>query len=85
VRALTEAGKQYAVYVKGGAGPSLTLRLPDGPYRAEWLDPADGTTTKPREVRAENGRLTIDVPCYRDEVALRVVTASRRSSRKENR
>lgn len=55
-RALSESGRQYAVYIHHSADRSrgsyeatpgnyqetLTLNLPAGQYLAEWLNPADG-------------------------------------------
>src|SRR5262249_18822220 len=42
VRVLAEKGRQYAVYVRDGVKAELTLDLPAGNYRAEWVNPRTG-------------------------------------------
>ncbi len=37
---LAKAGEVYAVYARGGS--RVSLRLPDGSYRASWFDPRKG-------------------------------------------
>ncbi len=84
-RALAETGKQYAIYVhhgrivKGGKPPyevdttrrtiSLRLNLPDGRYRAEWVDPKSGRVLKSERCA---GPATLASPEYSEDIALRI-------------
>jgi len=74
VHALTEHGKQYAAYFfdPSNAAPqsiSLTLLLPAGDYRVEWIDVLSGKTGKRERVKSP-GALTIISPEFRQELAL---------------
>ena len=72
-RALAETGKQYAVYLKGGSSGNLTLAIPPGHYRAEWLNPRTGAIDTSDEVVHEGHSLTLASPAYSEDVALRLV------------
>jgi hypothetical protein len=75
-RALSEPGRAYAVYVRGGKKAELVLDLPAGSYAAEWV------TTKPGPADAKattfdhaGGPKTLASPEYGEDIALRVVRA----------
>ena len=68
VRALSEPGKAYAIYAHGGSKVTLSLELPAGRYRAEWLNPRTGKVEKSEEIDGRGG------PCRR-----RVAGVSRRT------
>jgi hypothetical protein len=77
VHALAENGKQYGAYFFSGtnAAPpalALTLALPPGDYRAEWVDVFTGRTAKSERVKS-TGEATVTSPEYRGEMALRVM------------
>ena len=74
VRVLAEAGKAYAVYVRGGAKAELELDLPAGSYKAEWVNTKTGETDKETITHA-GGRRKIASPAYQEDIALRVVQA----------
>src|SRR5205085_1389642 len=60
--ALAEPGKAYAVYLKDGGQGTLTLAIPPGCYRTEWLNPRSGEIDK-NEVLAHDGdSLTLEIP-----------------------
>lgn len=74
--ALSENGKQYAAYFfdPSNAAPqtmSLTLMLPAGNYRLEWLDPISGKTTQRERVRLAEAT-AIRSPEFRREAALSI-------------
>jgi hypothetical protein len=74
--AVAEHGKQHATYFfdPSNAAPqtmSLTLLLPSGDYRVEWLDPISGRTTKKERVKSP-GAITITSPEFRREIALSI-------------
>src|SRR5262249_35250425 len=48
-RALVESGKAYAIYLRGGNQAELTVELPAGSYRAEWVNTRTGKVEKDEE------------------------------------
>ena len=74
VHALGWRGREYAIYLSGGSGQArLELDLPAGRYRAQWVDPKTGRTTKRALVRhAGGGAVTLVSPRYSDDVALAI-------------
>ena len=77
VHVLAEAGKQYAVYLRGGKAAELVLDLPAGTYKAEWVNTRTGAVDKAENVRHEGGPRTLACPAYQDDVALRVLAAGK--------
>jgi hypothetical protein len=73
VHVLAEAGKQYAVYLRGGKAAELVLDLPAGTYNAEWVNTRTGAVDKAEDLRHEGGQRKLACPEYKDDVALRVV------------
>jgi hypothetical protein len=71
-RALVRPGKAYAVYVRGGSRADLTLELPAGPYRAEWVDTKTGAVAKAEDFDHGGGPKVLASPDYADDIALRV-------------
>lgn len=80
---VTPAGHGWALATQPAAGPPttllylphaglrrLTLALPAGNYLASWSDPADGRPRGDWLLRAEAGRLTLQVPSTRADLAL---------------
>ncbi|MGH9625619.1 MAG: hypothetical protein ACRD6B_10355, partial [Bryobacteraceae bacterium] len=56
-----------------GNGPSrLTLDLPSGNYRGEWLNTKTGTTTPVAEFKCKNGKEVLDTPAFTNGLALRL-------------
>jgi hypothetical protein len=72
VRALSEAGRAYAIYVHGGSAVTLTLRLPAGRYRAEWLSPRTGQVEQTTEIESRGAGVDLTSPRYEDDMALRL-------------
>jgi hypothetical protein len=72
VRVLAEAGKQYAAYVRGGIAAELTLGLPEGTYRAEWVNPRTGKVDRAEDFKHARGDRTLTAPEYTEDVALRI-------------
>jgi len=71
-RALSEPGRAYAVYAHGGNNVTLSVRLPAGRYRAEWLNPRTGNVEKTQAIEASGNPCEIVSPEYEDDVALRI-------------
>jgi hypothetical protein len=72
VRALSEPGRAYAVYVNGGTHVQLSLDLPTGRYRAEWINTRTGAVDKAQHLDHAGGRVVLDSPDYSEDVALRI-------------
>jgi Cellulase (glycosyl hydrolase family 5) len=76
VQALMEEGKQYAAYFldPGDAAArslSLSMALPAGRYRVEWVDVLSGKTIRRERVKSP-GVTTITSPEFRREIALSI-------------
>ena len=76
VHALTEQGKQYAAYFLDPDDPaarslSLSMALPAGRYRIEWVDVLSGKSIK-RERVESTGVITITSPEFQREIALSI-------------
>lgn len=73
VRALSEAGKAYAIYVRGKEMTDLKLDLPAGNYRIEWINPATGKTLNQAELNQSSEPAILHCPSGLSDVALRIV------------
>ncbi len=85
---LAAPGKVYALYLhhgreRKGRGPQyevdsaahsaqLSLDLPAGKYRAEWIDTKTGKVAKRENLSHEGGARTLASPQYSEDIALRV-------------
>lgn len=72
VRVLAEAGKAYAIYIKGGTKTEIELELPEGNYKAEWLDTKTGAK-ETNEIKHAGGNLKLASPEYTEDIALSIV------------
>jgi len=90
VRVLAEPGRQYAIYVHHSRPPHwkdktklntgdfqtrLELNLPEGTYRAEWIEPSTGKPWLCETVSHRGGGLPLTSPRYTQDVALRLTRA----------
>lgn len=76
VHALVEEGKQYAAYfldpgVAAARSLSLSMALPAGQYRVEWVDVLSGKAIKRERVQSP-GMVTITSPQFQREIALSI-------------
>jgi hypothetical protein len=72
-RALIQPGKTYAAYIRGGSQAELTLDLPAGSYRAEWVDTKTGEVARATDFEHGGGRKVLAAPEYTEDIALRVL------------
>ncbi|NLT78125.1 MAG: DUF4091 domain-containing protein [Planctomycetes bacterium] len=71
---LVEPGRAYAIYL-GGSGPiELTLELPEGTYRAEWINTPSGSLDKEESFAHGGGPKRLQSPDFAQDIALRVKT-----------
>ncbi len=89
-RGMSQSGRQYALYIHHGSGgkgsaykviPSdhredLTLRLPAGAYRIDWIDPETGSVLENRTLNHAGGGLKLATPRYAVDVALRILAVT---------
>ncbi len=76
-RALVQPGVAYAIYVNGNNATRLTVDLPSGAYKAEWIDTKTGQIADAQSFTHDSGLHPLDVPPYADDIALRIVSTQR--------
>ena len=83
---MSEPGKQYSLYIHHGQrkkesyyfvspgkySENLVLSLPDGTYRADWINPEDGRIIGIKTINVEKGNYTLSTPEYSVDIALRI-------------
>jgi hypothetical protein len=74
-RVLSQPGKQYAIYLRGGSAVTLRLDLPAGRYRADWVNTRSGHVGKTEEFDHPGGEAHLVSPAYEGDAALRVVSS----------
>jgi hypothetical protein len=72
VRVLAEPGQAYALYILGGTRADLTLDLPAGAYKAEWLDTRTGKVSHEESFEHSGGEKGLSSPKYSEDIALRI-------------
>jgi hypothetical protein len=79
VRALAAPGQAYAIYIHlpgretEVSGPAtLDIDLPAGSYRANWIDPVQGTILK-EEALTGGSVIKLAVPRFSPDIALRIL------------
>lgn len=74
-RALVEAGRQYAIYIRGGSSVAkLVVNLPVGSYEAKWLNTKTGSYDKTEDFTHDGGNRTLNSSAYSEDIALRIVS-----------
>lgn len=72
---LAESSKQYAIYLFGGPEAKLSLALPAGKYKAEWVSPVTGDVVRNEMVTASGAPTEVQSPKFEPDVALRIKRA----------
>ena len=72
-QALSEPGKQYAVFFSGNPGREVKLDLPKGKYRYQFLAPEMGQVIKEGVIQAKEKAVSLDFPAGTRLAALRVI------------
>ena len=65
---LAEPGRQYAIYFDKPIGATIQLKVPDGEYRTEWINPDSGIMEAGTKMTATGGMLEINCPNGEDFV-----------------
>ena len=72
-RALVEKGRAYAIYVNGASKANLVLDLPEGKYKADWINTKTGKIEKNQAFEHSGGNRTLNSPAYKDDIVLRIL------------
>jgi hypothetical protein len=75
--ALSSAKGEYAIYLDGDGPSELTLHLPAGRYRAEWLDVHTGSSAGGEDFEHGGGERKMNTPKYKGGLALHLVRDAR--------
>lgn len=78
VYVLAEAGRQYGIYIlqeEGRACRSVRLRVPTGRYAVQFVDVCEGLVGESAAVAAVNGELSLALPAFERDIAMRLVAA----------
>jgi len=76
-RLLANPGHAYAMYLFGGTQADVTLELPSGQYRAEWVNTLTGRIDKAEQVTHASGEVTLSSPGYDQDVAVKIIRMGR--------
>ncbi len=91
-RALAEPGKAYAIYLhvplaekpkkieevlRERVEGELTLELPAGAYRVEWIDTQTGKAVRAESIDHAGGARKLASPVFANDIALRMVRAAK--------
>ena len=67
---LAEPGMQYAIYLEKAKDVEITIEIPNGNYKAVWINPVTGNQAKEEQVVSKNNRLILTYPGSFDDIAL---------------
>jgi hypothetical protein len=70
--ALSNPGHEYAIYLDGNGPTELTLTLPPGDYKLEWINTKTGATDKTEDFHHASGDKTLTSPTFDNGIALRL-------------
>jgi hypothetical protein len=70
--ALVEPGRAYAIYMVGRGPAELTLELPSGAFRVEWINTLNGSLDKEESFPHDGGARRLQSPGFAQGIALRV-------------
>ena len=72
VQVLSELGRSYALYVNGSGLKNLTVEIPPGSYKHEWIDTKTAKVLSGKPLTHHGGALKLSVPEYKNDIALRI-------------
>jgi len=76
---LAEPNKAYAVYVapagekQAPRQATVSLEVPEGNYRAEWVNPMTGEVEKRETVKSAKDPVTLTSPPHLEDIALKLI------------
>ncbi|HUE43303.1 MAG TPA: hypothetical protein VMP12_07045 [Candidatus Sulfotelmatobacter sp.] len=75
--ALSNPGREYAIYLDGAGPTELTLTLPSGDYHAEWLNTKTGATDNTEDFHHAGGEKPLTSPAFENGIAFRLTRAAK--------
>ncbi|GAC1633728.1 MAG: hypothetical protein NVS9B14_08900 [Candidatus Acidiferrum sp.] len=71
--ALSNAGREFAIYLDGNRPADLAVTLAAGGYSATWIDVKTGATEAMQDFHSTGGSTVLHSPTFMDGIALRIV------------
>jgi len=71
-RAISEPGREYAIYFDGKGPIDVLFELPAGEYAGEWLNPESGNVDRRESFRHGGGTRSLQSPPFGDGIALKL-------------
>lgn len=71
--ALSEEGKQYAIYLNGRPSSWIKLKLPEGKYQVEFVSPITGKQLKTISINVQQKPYQLDLPAFEEMLAIKIV------------
>ncbi len=71
-RVLSNAGRDYAIYLDGNGPSDLTLELPPGDYSSEWVSVVTGKIEQWEKFAHKGGDKVLQAPAFQNGIALRL-------------
>lgn len=77
--AIGEDGKQYGAYfINDRHLSAITVNIPSGKYRVNWLDPVSGKYYKSGLADSRNNSLSLKIPAKKDDLAIKIIAINSR-------
>jgi len=75
---ISETGKQYAFYIhhddhQGKYNDQISFKIPAGSYRADWVNPLNGSTIRSEYFSVKKDKHSLTTPEYTNDIALRII------------
>ncbi len=71
-QAISEPGKQYAIFLSGQATDWIKLNLPQGDYQLQFVSPYTGKVLSEKQISSKGEMLKITLPKFEHIVALKI-------------
>jgi hypothetical protein len=71
--ALSEEGKQYAIYLNGRTSSWIKLKLPEGKYQVYFSSPLTGKQLKTLQINVQEKLFQLNLPDFEEMIAIKIV------------
>ena len=71
-RALSNPGREYAIYLDGNGPAEILLQLPAGEYLGAWINTKTGEAEGLERFRHRGGKKLLETPAFQNGIALRL-------------
>lgn len=69
---LASEGREYAYYFEGEGEINITLHVPTGDYKVEWMNPVNGEVISSKHVKSNKKLLDLNGPEVKEDVVLKI-------------